>query len=306
MEKALGFNCLHYDHPPNEGALEVHYLRNKTYIDEFCDDGVRAEVMFPSCWNGKDLDSENHTTHVAYPSTVKYGACPDDYPVRLPVLFYETVYQTNLFKGVDGQFVFSNGDPTGLGYHGDFICGWEDGLLQEAINDAACTNPNSSGLQEDCPLFNIQNQANATQCKLEMPEALQHEHVNYVQELPGGMKITGPDSAGPDSAVIPGPAPSASPSANTTVSSTPAEPSPGPIASTTQSAGIITPVATPIVEAQTTITTSYMSNGVTVHMVMVEEVVTVTVTEAATPAGRYSRSKHVHKHVRVNNGPGKH
>ncbi|KIW13665.1 hypothetical protein PV08_08856 [Exophiala spinifera] len=304
MEKALGFNCLHYGHPPNEGALEVHYLRNKTFLDEFCHEGIRAEVMFPSCWNGKDLDSENHTTHVAYPSTVKYGACPDGYPVRLPVLFYETIYQTNLFKGVDGRFVFSNGDPTGFGYHGDFICGWETGLLQEAINHAACTNPNSSGLQEDCPLFTIQNQANATQCKLEMPEALQHERINYVQELPGGMKITGPDEA-----VVPGSAlPPAPPTANATVSSTSAEPLPGPIAPTTQSSdSAVTSMASPIVEAHTTITTTYMSGGVEVHMVMVEEVVTVTVTEAASPPGRYSRRQHVHKHrVNMKNGHGMH
>ncbi|KAJ9638649.1 hypothetical protein H2204_004125 [Knufia peltigerae] len=302
MEKALGFNCLHYDHPPNEGALEVHYLRNKTYLDEFCDDGLRAEVMFPSCWNGKDLDSENHTTHVAYPNEVKYGACPDDYPVRLPVLFYETIYQTNLFTSVDGQFVFSNGDPTGLGYHGDFICGWDSGLLQEAIDDSACTSSNSTGLQEDCPLFNIQSQANATQCKLEMPEALQHERINYVQELPGNMNITGSDSI-----EIPVFAPSASPLANTTVSATPAGPSPGPIASATESAdSVITSIASSITDAQTTITTTYMSNGVAVHMVMVEEIVTVTVTEPATPTGRYGRRQHVHKHMHMNNQHGMH
>ncbi|KAJ9504450.1 hypothetical protein H2202_000506 [Exophiala xenobiotica] len=298
MEKAVGFNCLHYDTSPNEGALEVHYMRNKTFLDETCTDGIRAEMMFPSCWNGKDLDSQNHTTHIAYPYEIKYGDCPPDYPVRLPVLFYETIYQTNLFKGIDGQFVFANGDPTGYGYHGDFICGWDEGVLQQAINNAACTNPTSSGLQEDCPIFNLQNQANATQCKLEMPEVLQNESINYIQQLPGGIQI----QYGPEPATMPGAASSASQVANSTVSPTPATPTPGPTASTSPTtSNVITPMASLISDAQSTMTSTYMSNGVEVHMVVVEEVVTVTVSNEATPTGE-RRRRHLHKHAHNHSG----
>ncbi len=297
MEKALGFNCLHYDYPPNEGALEYHYLRNKTFIDATCTDGVRAEVMFPSCWNGRDLDSENHTTHVAYPSSVKYGVCPPDYPVRLPVLFYETIYQTNLFNGSDGQFVFSNGDPTGFGYHGDFIAAWDDDILQEAINSTVCTNPNSSGLQEDCPVFQLQSEYNATQCKLETPAAIKNEHINFVPILPGNIQI----QAGPASATMAGmPAlvsssAGSSPMANHTVSATPPVPTPGPTAATSAIFSNVTSAITkPASNVQTTITSTYMSDNVEVHMVLVEEVVTVTVSDTLNLTGDL-RKRHWHK-----------
>lgn len=50
---------------------------------------------------------------MAYPDTVMDGTCPKSHPKRTPGLFYETIWNTYAFKGLPGQFVFSNGDPTG-------------------------------------------------------------------------------------------------------------------------------------------------------------------------------------------------
>jgi hypothetical protein len=38
------------------------------------DGGVRRILEFPSCWNGKDIDSANHRTHVVFPAN--NGQCP--------------------------------------------------------------------------------------------------------------------------------------------------------------------------------------------------------------------------------------
>lgn len=111
-QRAIGFNCLDYNKNP-EGSLYRHYLPKKDYLDQYCTNGVRVELMFPSCWNGKDLDSDNHRSHVAYPDLVINGACPDEFPIRLPGLFYETIWETDAFAGVAGEFVFSNGDANG-------------------------------------------------------------------------------------------------------------------------------------------------------------------------------------------------
>jgi Domain of unknown function (DUF1996) len=111
-QKALGFNCLNYAIAP-EGSLYRHFLPDKAYMDANCKDGVRFELMFPSCWNGKDITSPNFKDHVAYPSLVMTGDCPSDYPVRLVSLFYEIIYDTYAFVGQDGEFIISNGDPTG-------------------------------------------------------------------------------------------------------------------------------------------------------------------------------------------------
>lgn len=109
--KAIGMNCLNYGKTP-EPSMYRHFLPDKKFLDENCPQGIRAELFFPSCWNG-ELDSDNHMDHVAYPDTVNNGKCPDSHPRRVPSLFYETIWNTNKFNGKNGQFVFSNGDPTG-------------------------------------------------------------------------------------------------------------------------------------------------------------------------------------------------
>jgi hypothetical protein len=111
-QKALGFNCLDYSIAP-EPSLFRHFLPDKSYLDAHCKDGVRLELMFPSCWNGKDVGSSSHTSHVAYPSLVMTGDCPEGFNTRLPGLFYETIFDTYAFKDKAGSFVISNGDPTG-------------------------------------------------------------------------------------------------------------------------------------------------------------------------------------------------
>src|SRR5206468_3431915 len=111
-QKAIGFNCLDYSKAP-EASLYRHFLPDKSYLDANCKDGVRLELMFPSCWNGKDMDSVNHKDHMAYPAQVIDGACPPGFPIRTPGIFYETIVDTHQFAGKDGSFVFSNGDPTG-------------------------------------------------------------------------------------------------------------------------------------------------------------------------------------------------
>jgi hypothetical protein len=112
-----------------------------------CPDGIRAQINFPSCWDGKNVDSPTHNTHVAFLSTgPDSGTCEDpNFPVTLPRIFIEMYWASNDFDGVRSQamntsqpFVFSQGDPTGYGYHADFINGWDAGVLQNAVNNCNC------------------------------------------------------------------------------------------------------------------------------------------------------------------------
>lgn len=196
-QKALGFNCLNYVDPTKtEGSLERHFMPNKTFLDENCLDGLRLELMFPSCWNGVDLDSPNHKSHMAYPELVMTGYCPENYTTRLPSLFYETIWDTTEFNGTDGSFVLSNGDPTGFGYHGDFVGAWDVGVLENAVD--VCTN--LSGMIQDCPLFTIQTDADAALCNFTLPSS---DHVLAADDvfgpregLPGGVVVqSGPAPA---------------------------------------------------------------------------------------------------------------
>ena len=69
----------------NCGAQVVESGRRAT--PPSCPDGrgsmLRLHVNFPSCWDGRNLDSENHKSHVAYPER---GRCPIGYPCRVPAI----------------------------------------------------------------------------------------------------------------------------------------------------------------------------------------------------------------------------
>lgn len=77
-------------------------------------------MWMSSCWDGVNLDSADHATHVSYPETGTFensGACPSTHPVKLPQLMFEVVWDTSSFNDkslwpTDGTqpFVLSMGD----------------------------------------------------------------------------------------------------------------------------------------------------------------------------------------------------
>lgn len=310
MEKSIGFNCLKLN-GPTEGSLMRHEMPTKEFIDTNCDAGVRAELQFPSCWDGKNLDSANHTTHVAYASRLRNGDCPPGYPVRLPVLFFETIYWTPQFNNIPGQYVYANGDPTGNGYHGDFINGWDEGVMQQVLDTPNCTGADaSSGQEQDCPIFDLKgiNSPEVMDCQIETPNVLQAEQVNMVQMLPGGVPVQlGPGPASPW--VVPH---SAMPTAidqemgsvEWVTSSTSAHNGSAAASSSTATAvnqtdassAQTTPApTTPPAIDYSTWTSITTSDGTVFNWVVVEEVVTTTVTGAA-PSGAVKRHLEHHRH----------
>ncbi|KAK7966355.1 WSC domain-containing protein [Apiospora aurea] len=197
--RAVGFNCLDYSKAP-EASLFRHFMPTKDYLDNNCPDGIRLELAFPSCWNGKDVDSEDHKSHMAYPDLVQDGNCPEGFDTRLVTLFYEIIWNTNAFKGKPGKFVVSNGDPTGFGFHGDFMTGWQPDFLQDVIGN--CTNP--SGEVSDCHLLTLQTESEQNKCKINPPMAIAKENVvggalnKVLNALPGNVPVqAGPESATP-------------------------------------------------------------------------------------------------------------
>jgi len=110
-----------------------------------CPAGIMVNARFPTCWDGKNLDSPDHMAHMSYPESGTFessGPCPASHPVRVPQLMYETIWDTRGFNdrrewpeekgeeaGVQQQqqqpFVWSMNDRTGYGNHGDYVFGCE-------------------------------------------------------------------------------------------------------------------------------------------------------------------------------------
>lgn len=113
--QAISFVCLDYNGP--------QYPQPNGLPTMACPDGVRAQVFFPSCWDGVNLDMPDHKSHMAYPiGNYNTGTCPSSHPVHMISLFYEVIYQTDNFEFYgNNPFVFAMGDPTGYGFHGDFV-----------------------------------------------------------------------------------------------------------------------------------------------------------------------------------------
>ena len=52
----------------------------------FCAGGIRSIITFPTCWDGKNLDSPDHKSHMAHGGVggFSHTTCPASHPIRMP------------------------------------------------------------------------------------------------------------------------------------------------------------------------------------------------------------------------------
>ncbi|KAH9971393.1 hypothetical protein BGW80DRAFT_1322198 [Lactifluus volemus] len=165
-----------------------------------CPYGLRAQVFFPGCWDGVNLDSPDHKSHMAFPSELNDGFCPPSHPHHLVSLYYEVYFYVTPFNSGNygGQFVLANGDPTGYGLHADFLNGWDRNVLTRAIQ--TCTA--SSGVIEQCSVFanegRFYSDAEMNACSASNPIPSESVPGALHQYLPGCVPVTkGPGRASP-------------------------------------------------------------------------------------------------------------
>lgn len=98
-DAAVSYVCLNY------GQNVPVQAPTSNFPNGPCPDGVRAQIVFPSCWDGKNVDSEDHQSHAAYPiDAVDSGDCPATHPIKLPTMFHEWVYETSKFNSPADAF----------------------------------------------------------------------------------------------------------------------------------------------------------------------------------------------------------
>jgi hypothetical protein len=115
-----------------------------------CDEGdiVRADLLFPNCWDGVNLDSDNHQSHLAYP--IKGGGqivCPDSHPVSLVRLSYHFGYavtggvshpdtqKSDNWKLASDMYEATDTNSGGMSLHADWMNGWQPELMQMLLDN---------------------------------------------------------------------------------------------------------------------------------------------------------------------------
>ncbi|KIH89079.1 hypothetical protein SPBR_07466 [Sporothrix brasiliensis 5110] len=150
-----------------------------------CPAGIFVTHHFPACWDGKNLDSPDHQSHMY--NTIKMdgfmnaGACPSSHPVRVPQVVYETVWDTTKFSGLwkEGQqqpFVWSFEGNSGYGTHADYMFGWKGDALERAMAKSEC-------FYDGCGAIKKQSMTEANKCKVR--EMVDENIDGWVTSLPG-------------------------------------------------------------------------------------------------------------------------
>ena len=101
----IGYTCQNGN--GNIDGLEKHLTNIPTYT---CKSFMRAELSFPDCWNGVDLDSTDHKVHMSYRVN---GVCPATHPVKVAKITLEMGWRTNQYR--PDQLLLSTGDQAGYG-----------------------------------------------------------------------------------------------------------------------------------------------------------------------------------------------
>jgi hypothetical protein len=168
--------------------------RTVTFPDHPCPVGIITTLYFPPCWDGVNLDSPDHYSHVAWPAGGAAGyddgePCPATHPVKIPQVVLEVQWDTREFNDPelwpeDGSqpFVWSFGDTVGYGHHGDYVFGWRGNSLDVAFSD----DEGCLGVGNTLCQLNRQSIEKANECMLE--PSVKEDVDGWLEKMPGGVE----------------------------------------------------------------------------------------------------------------------
>jgi hypothetical protein len=107
-------------------------------------------IDFPQCWDGVNLDSPDHKSHMTNPVNVKAnntGNCPASHPVALPQIAYQILYrvkvtgETKYWRLTSDNYDLTK--PAGFSGHGDYFMAWKPEIVK-------AWTKNCDNAQKDC------------------------------------------------------------------------------------------------------------------------------------------------------------
>ena len=130
-----------------EWSCRDRYLQNTGQIPTTCPigDAVRIAIQFPQCWDGKNLDSPDHKSHMAYPNyrnPPQVSTCPSTHPITLPAIsehfdFPITAASTPAYWRLTSD-MYSTSIRGGYSLHADWMNGWDQNTIQTIVTQ--CLN----------------------------------------------------------------------------------------------------------------------------------------------------------------------
>ncbi|HEX5094853.1 MAG TPA: DUF1996 domain-containing protein [Acidimicrobiia bacterium] len=131
-----------------DGESDTGFEDRRDFIPN-CGPGrqIKVHVFFPSCWDGRRIDSADHRSHVTYGRDEDDGrvdgtdpdVCPRTHPVKIPQLDFRVLYPVSDGRG----YRFSDG---ALLPHSDFWNTWQRERLMHWVDSCLGYEGRSCGL----------------------------------------------------------------------------------------------------------------------------------------------------------------
>lgn len=116
-----------------------HYTNLDDLFAQGCTGNLIANVILPSCWDGKHLDSPDNRSHMAYPAYGSWGypRCPASHPLVIPTTEYKVTWAVRpgmIARTVQGRArsnvrlssdTMRPGGKPGETLHADYIEKWD-------------------------------------------------------------------------------------------------------------------------------------------------------------------------------------
>lgn len=198
-------------------------IENECIYTEFpgeeCEE-LEVSMAFPTCWDGENIDSNDHMSHVSYDLDGGQfdGDCPSSHPVKLPEI--QLFFRILPYPG--GTHVFADGTSI---FHADYFSGWDSEELQNVLDN--CENDSDAASPDawcedfltfrDAPKVFGEDDNIITKLEKFQPEpydisTITEEVIDNTSELPRGactgtLKPEGPTAPSPSAPTPTGPTP---------------------------------------------------------------------------------------------------
>lgn len=111
-------------------------------------DELVMTVVFPQCWDGVNVDSADHRSHMAYGTWgpvqgVNGAGCPASHPVALPEITLNFRWPIGPSDDMSTWRLSSDvyDGPAGYSVHADWVNGWDQAILETWIDNCLAASP---------------------------------------------------------------------------------------------------------------------------------------------------------------------